>query len=391
MLRSFARVTLVAALLASGACGKSQGGAPKTRPPPLVAVAPVESRDVPVEIQAPVDLKPLVQADVSSKVLGYLDAVLVDRGDHVTKGQTLALVRPSDLPDQLAAARGSVAQSDAALALARSNADRSRELLAQGLISKTEADQIASSLASAQAAQQSAKSQMAALAVKVGETRIESPLTGFVLARRLDPGALVGPPNATPILTVARTDVLRVFITVNETDAKDVRVGLEAHVEVDALPGERFSGHVTRLSPGFEATTRTLDAEVELANADGRLRPNMYGRGAIRVALHERATVIPAAAMRMSDKKRYVYVLDGEKVVRRPIETGVDGGTWLEVVRGLEAGQEIVTAGADLVADGMTVRVSRKDAGKAASAPPAGTTSAAAAEAKSGPAPGPVR
>src|SRR4029079_11038010 len=94
--------TWIAALtaLASACSGKSADKAP-TRPPPLVSVARVEARDVPVEGRAPVDLRPLVQADVGSKTLGYLDAVLVDRGDRVTRGQLLALVRPSDLPDQL--------------------------------------------------------------------------------------------------------------------------------------------------------------------------------------------------------------------------------------------------------------------------------------------------
>src|SRR4051812_7576262 len=98
---SFPSLTALAlAALALAGCpsgGPSQQGS--KRPPPLVAVAKVEVRDVPVEVRAPVDLRPLQQADVGSKVLGYLDAVLVDRGDHVKKGQPVALVRPSDLPD----------------------------------------------------------------------------------------------------------------------------------------------------------------------------------------------------------------------------------------------------------------------------------------------------
>src|SRR4051812_15765121 len=91
-------ITITGAMIAACSTGGSSG-APKQRPAPLVAVAKVEARDVPVEIQAPVELRPLVQADVGSKVLGYIDAVLVERGDRVKKGQVLALIRPSDLPD----------------------------------------------------------------------------------------------------------------------------------------------------------------------------------------------------------------------------------------------------------------------------------------------------
>src|ERR1041385_4244539 len=90
-------------------CSKAETAAARSRPAPLVVVQKVELRDVPVEVHAPVDLRPLEQADVGSKMLGYVDAVLVDRGDRVKKKQLVAVVRPSDLPDQLAAARSSFA------------------------------------------------------------------------------------------------------------------------------------------------------------------------------------------------------------------------------------------------------------------------------------------
>ena len=128
-------------------------------------------------------------------------------------------------------------------------------------------------LATAEATQQAAQAQIAAVAVRLGETRIASPLDGVVVQRRLDPGALVGPPGGGAILTVARVDVLRVFITVNERELAGVRVGKDAHVELDALPGRTFAGKVVRLSPALDPVTRTLDAEVQLDNRAGELRP----------------------------------------------------------------------------------------------------------------------
>jgi RND family efflux transporter MFP subunit len=159
---------------------------------------------------------------------------------------------------------------------------------------------------------------------------------------------------------------------VNERDAAGVAVGLDAHVEVDALPGRRFAGKVVRLSPGFDAVTRTLEAEVDLDNAEGALRPGMYGRGAIRIAVHPRAAVIPAVAMQISDRRRYVFVLTTDnKVQRRPVETGVDAGDWLEVTKGLAGGEEVVIAGADGLSDGAAVRVSRDPAPSPSAAPSA--------------------
>jgi len=354
-------LVVVALFAAAAGCSGAKSGAAagRTRPPPLVTVAPVGARDVPVEVRAPVDLRPLAAADVGSKTLGYLDAVLVDRGDRVKKGQILALVRPSDLPDQLVAARGSLAQAQSSAVLARTNFERANALAPAAVISQQELQQAKSQLDSADAAERAAEAQISALAVRLGETRIQSPLTGFVSQRRLDPGALVGPPGGGAIVTVVRIDVLRVFITINERDIGGIAVGKDARVELDALPGRVFTGKVVRLAPAFDPTTRTLDAEVQLKNDSGELRPGMYGRGSIVVDVHPRAPVVPVGAVIISDGKSYVFVLQGDAVGRRSIETGVDGGEWLEVRKGLREGEEVVTAGIDGLSDGSKVRSAR--------------------------------
>ncbi len=339
-------------------------GKPPARLPPLVSVARVEARDVPVEIRAPVDLRPLEQADAGSKTLGYLDAVLVDRGDRVKRGQLLALVRPSDLPDQLAAARSGMAQAKSSASLARTNYERAKALAPQAVVSQQELQQAENQLTGAEAAQQAAESQISAIAVRLGETRITSPLAGVVTQRRLDPGALVGPPGGGAILTVARVDVLRVFVTVNERELAGVRVGKDAHVELDALPGRRFSGHVVRLAPTLDPATRTLEAEVQLDNRNGELAPGMYGRGAIVVEVHPHVPVAPVGAVVLSSGKAFAFVVEpgGDVVHRRQVTLGVDGGDWFEIKSGLAAGDELVVAGSELLAEGMKIRASRAGA-----------------------------
>jgi len=361
MLERARELALLGALvLLPAACGGKGSNRSSTRPPPLVSVARVEARDVPVEVRAPVDLRPLIQSDVGSKTLGYLDAVLVDRGDRVTRGQLLALVRPSDLPDQLAAARSALAQTQSAAALARTNLDRAKQLAPEAVVSQQELQQAESQFTTAEAAQQAAQSQIAAVAVRLGETRISSPLTGVVTQRRLDPGTLVGPPGGGAIVTVARVDTLRVFITINEHDLAGIRVGKNAHVEVDALPGRTFSGKVVRLAPALDAATRTLDAEVQLDNRSGELYPGMYGRGAIVVDTHPQVPVVPVASVVLSNHEAFAFVVDGAAVVhRRALTLGVDGGEWLEVKTGLRPGDEVVVSGAESLADGMKVRAAR--------------------------------
>lgn len=357
--RRLLTLTLLSGLLA--ACHRDEA-AKRQRPPPLVAVTAVQARDVPVEVHAPVDLRPLLSADVGSKTLGYLDAVLVDRGDRVKKGQLLATVRPSDLPDQLAAARSSIAQVQAQAALARANFERARSLAPKGIVSQQELQQAQSQYDASQASLQAAQAQVGAVATRLGETRIESPIDGVVAERRLDPGALVGGQGAANvILTVVRTDVLRVFISVNERDATGLSLDKQAHVELDALPGKSYLGKVSRISPTFDPVTRTLDAEVQIANPTGELRPGMYGQGSIVIETHAAMPVAPVEAVQISNDEHYVFVVEGDTVHRRAVKVGVDGGSWLEITAGLRAGEQVVAAGLESLSDGAKVRVAHVD------------------------------
>jgi RND family efflux transporter MFP subunit len=350
-------LVITGAVLFTGACQKSTPPPPK-RPPPLVVGAAVNVRDVPVEIRAPIDLRPLAQADVGAKTLGYLDAVLVDRGDTVKRGQLVALVRPSDLPDQLAAARGTLAQTHAQVAQAQATLDRIKQLAPSGIASQQELQNAETAVATAKASEEAAQAQVGALGVRLGETRIESPLEGVVAVRRLDPGALVGPQGSGAILIVAKIDTLRAFISVSERDLAAVKIGQDARVDLDALPGKTINAKVVRIAPTVDPSTRTVDVEVQVPNGEGFLRPGMFGHGAIISDVHKDAITVPVTAVLTSNKQHYVFAIDGNKVSRRAVETGVDGGDWLEITSGLDKSAQVVIAGTDTLADGVEVRVS---------------------------------
>jgi RND family efflux transporter MFP subunit len=373
---------VLCSLLCLAACNGGGGGAPKNRPPPQVIVQQPLRRDVPIEAKAPIDLRPLQTVEIGSKQLGYLSAVLVERGDRVTRGQLVALVRPSDLPDQLRSAQSALSQAQAALTLARSNRGRLGELAPSGVVSMQEVEQSRTALSQAEAQEATAQAQLAAIATRLGETRIDSPIDGVVMSRRLDPGALVGPSTAS-ILTVARIDRLKVLMPVRERDSQGLAAGQQAVVRLDARPGETYPAQIVRMAPGFDPVTRTLDVELHLDNPQGKLRPGMYGRAALRVALHPSTLVLPESAIlggsgNLGDgegddeaaapgsppgqapapgKARFVYLVDGQNRVRkRPVSLGYDGGSWIEIRGGLSESDQVITAGADVVTEGMEVR-----------------------------------
>jgi RND family efflux transporter MFP subunit len=132
------------------------------------------------------------------------------------------------------------------------------------------------------------------------------------------------------------------------------------------------------VAPAFDPVTRTLDAEVQLPNEAGELRPGMYGRASVRLELHPHVPVVSVNALQISESQRYVFVLNGTKVARRPVRTGTEfsDGQFFEVTQGLTPGEEVVTAGADGIGDGATVRVARDVdpfSGAKASAGPGGS------------------
>lgn len=358
---------------ASGCGSRTADSAPKKRPPPLVTVARPELRDVAVTLSYTVDIKPVEQADLQSKVQGYVQKVYVDRGDAVKRGQLLAEIRPSDLPGQVSQARENVGQTEASYKLAAENARRARELFQRGMVSRADLDQAEAQLQIAESARGGARAGMGVMSTRLAETHLVAPFDGWIANRNLDPGALVqpGPQNAT-ILTVVRIDQVRVFVNVLENQAPLVRRGQPAVVTVDALAGKSFRGTVTRVPPGLDVNTRTLTCEIVIPNPEGTLKPGMYGRAALTVDTHPQAVVLPVEAVIAEEAQRSIFVVDAIKpsadgkgapvgiAHRREVKIGFDSGDWLEITNGLRGGEAVIVAGVDLAADGMPVSVAEK-------------------------------
>jgi membrane fusion protein (multidrug efflux system) len=194
-----------------------------------------------------------------------------------------------------------------------------------------------------------------------------APFSGWVTRRYLDPGALVSPGPTSTILQLIRVETVRAYVNVLEKDVPLIRRGLPARVTVDALPGRRFEGTVTRFAPSLDPATRTLEVEVQIPNqkdAAGELvlKPGMYGHLALAAAVHPKAVVLPIEAVIAEEDTRFVYVVeragDGPPKARKVgVTVGFDGGNWLEIAGGLTGGEQVVFAGIDLISDGAAVTI----------------------------------
>jgi RND family efflux transporter MFP subunit len=307
--------------------------------------------------------------DVVPRIAGRLESVRVRLGDRVTMGQEVAKVEDREIREQVNQSEANIAVNEANikarendLRVAQSALDRARTGHERGILSTQGLEDAEARYQSAQSQVTVAKAQLVStqarldeLRIALSNTRVLSPVDGFVGRRALDSGAFAG--ANTVILSVVDLSTVRLVANIVEKDFKRVQAGAQAVVEVDAFPGEQFTGKVSRVAPVFDPATRTATMEIEIPNPGFRLKPGMYAR--VRVLAERRTGVlaVPRAAIVDTEGRRGVFVVDNDTAKFREVRTGLADADWVEVLDGVEEGTRLVTTGALAIRDGDRVTV----------------------------------
>jgi HlyD family secretion protein len=351
-----------------GGPGGFFGGRGGPRLPMTVELAAVKRADMAEQITVVGNLIGAATVDAVPKVSGRLQVVSVRLGDRVSRGQPLAKIEDFELREQIKQAEASfevsaatIRQREADLRLAQTNLDRSRNLFERQLIPKqtfddTDARQQAAiaqlDLARAQHAQ--AQARLDELKINLSNTQITSPVNGFVGKRTLDPGAWVTPNTA--FLSVVDITIVRMVANVVERDLRRISAGQPAQVEVDAFPGETFTGEVAHVAPVLDPATRTAQIEIEVPNPHHRLKPGMYARVRFTVDKRENALVVPTNAVVDYQGQKGVFFADkgeqGEIARFKPVQVGLVDDVHAEVASGLGEGERVITTGAAALREG---------------------------------------
>jgi cobalt-zinc-cadmium efflux system membrane fusion protein len=296
-----------------------------------------------------------VTARVSSPVSGRVVALPADVGDRVKAGQAVLVIDSPEFGAALADAEK--ADADARrkeLAWARAKSLYEGEVLPRKDLESAEAD-----WQQARAEQRRARLRLDNLrARRAGATRDEAfalpaPISGVVTERSANPGMEVRPDLNTPLFVISDPTRLWALIDLPENLIDRVRLGMDVELEAPAFPGSRFRGKVARVSPALDASTRRVPVRVEVANPDGRLRPEMFARARL-LAPHDAGRQVlrlPAAAVVTEGVGHVVFVerSPGEFAKQR-IEVALQDHDYVFVAGGLEADEKVVQAGALLLA-----------------------------------------
>jgi RND family efflux transporter MFP subunit len=194
---------------------------------------------------------------------------------------------------------------------------------------------------------------------------VRAPFAGVVTQRNVDTGALINEGN-TLLFRIAQTGQMRTFINVPQSEADSVRVGQPATLEIADMPGRQFTGKVSRTSNALDPASRTLLTEVEVMNPDGRLLPGMFTQVDLMVPRRDPPLLIPGDTLVVRSDGPQVAVVDAQSQVHySKIKLGRDFGDRLEVLSGIEAGQQLIVNPGDFVREGVKVKPVPQEPAKA--------------------------
>lgn len=315
-----------------------------------------------------------LEVPVAFKVGGYVDDVLATRddrgqlrriqaGDRVTRGATLARIRPADYEQKVAQARAGVAEGEAMLANARVDFERASRLYERRSLTKPEFDGARARLDATTARVEGARAMLRETELLLDDVVLKAPISGVVLRRMVEAGSLAG--SGMPAFLLADTSSVKIVFGVPDMVVKTLKAGQSQAVTFDAIPGETFDGRVTSVAPASDPVTRVYQVEVTLPNRDQRIEIGFIASLRLAADAEHAVVTIPLESVVKPPAGRgdgyAVFVVEGTggaTVARlRPVALGEAIGNDIVVTSGLASGDRVVVRGATIVADGEPVRV----------------------------------
>jgi HlyD family secretion protein len=407
-------VRLVAAGLVAGLCSCSGNKAQEAEPVVAVQAVRVRRAEIQQKVTAEAILFPLHQASIVPKVSAPVLKFLVNRGQHVRAGQLLAVLEnrdlaaavaenkgayeqaeanyestmASDLPQQLQKAELDVKNAKAAINAAQQSYDSSKKLYKQGALAKAQLNQAEVGFTQAQAQLQTAEQQFEKLQsvgrqaqskaaqgqlaaakgryenaeAQLGYSEIRSPISGVVTDRPLYPGEMAS--VGTPLITVMDISQVIARAHIPEAQAALLKVGDSAEV-VSPEADKGIPGKVTVVSAALDQNSTTVEIWVQAPNPGGHLRPGASANLAIVSKKVPDALVIPKTALLAeTDQTPSVMVVGSDgRAHQREVQTGIQEGNDIQVIKGLKDGELIVTTGAFGLPDNVKVNVEKPGEG----------------------------
>jgi RND family efflux transporter MFP subunit len=365
--------------------------------PPTVPVVKVSRNDLSTNLNLTGEFEPYQEVDVMSKVAGYLKSIKVDIGDRVREGQLLATLEIPEMADEAIKATASTDQADAEVSTATDQlhqAEAAHEMAhlsynrildvskkEAGLVPQEQVDEFHSRDLVAEAQVAAAKSNLRSAQQRTHVTRAEegrlktlynyatitAPFTGVVTKRYANTGSMIqagtaSQSQAMPLVRLSQNNLLRLILPVPESVVPHVHIGGTVDVRVTSL-GRTFPGRVVRFTDKIQLSTRTMDTEVDVPNANLTLIPGMYAEVNLRVEERKGVLTVPLDAVEGTGASARVYLVKEPGVIHfTPVTLGMETAQRVEIISGLAEGDQVVVGRHAGLKDGDKVQARISDA-----------------------------
>jgi membrane fusion protein (multidrug efflux system) len=307
-----------------------------------IEVALAESVSLTDEVLAVGTLRATESVVIKPEIAGRIVEIRFTDGAKVKRGDLLLRLDDSVLAAQ-------VEQARAELGLAKTSFERTEDLAKRNFVSTSARDQAAATLKVQAARLELAQAQLA-------KTRIVAPFSGVLGLRNVSVGNFVK--DGAEVVTLEDISSMKVDLRLPERYFGRLQRGQKISITVDAFPGREFQAALDALDAQVDANGRSLLARGMLANTDSALRSGMFAKARVVLQQKQNAVVVPEEAIQSAGASAFLYRIEGGKAFRTAVETGIRRDGKVEIVSGLKAGQQVVTAGQLRIRrDGTPVKV----------------------------------
>lgn len=368
------RLSATLALVALAACARGKGGAPEPPPAP-VTVAPARAQNLPILVEAIGAVQARAVVEIKSQVEGPLAQILFREGDRVEAGTPLFEIERRPFELALRSAQANLTRAREQARLAAREATRAQALERQQAASTQLVQQREAALATAAADVRAAQTAVEQAALQLEWTRIAAPVTGRTGALQAHVGDLVPANGQNPLVTIREISPAEVRFTVPAAELPRIRerFATGAAVRVEAREqgddGPPAVGQLTFVDNAIDEASGTIALKATFPNVDERLWPGAFVQVSMQLGEIPDAVVVPSAAVQSGQAGDYVFVVgpDG-RAQQRPVQTGARAGDFVQIARGVRAGEPVVTEGQLRLYPGALAQVQQQQQGTEADA-----------------------
>jgi membrane fusion protein (multidrug efflux system) len=329
---------------------------------PTVTLVTAQKGKLTSTIVVPGELQPFLQVDLYAKINSYVKTLLVDIGSQVHTGQLLATLEAPEINSQLEAAKSKIQQQKAVYFASKAMYDRLYNTSkTPGTISQNDLEQAAAKMKSDSANVEAARSEYKEVAANLDYLQIRAPFDGVITVRNINLGTYVGPSSGggnQPLFVLEDHKHLRLVISVPENSTGGLNDKDKVSFTIKELPGKTYTAQVKRLSGALDEKLRSERLEMDVYNTDNTLLPNMYADVSLPLPARDSALILPKSAVVTSTEKVFVIRVNNNRAQWVDVQRGLEAGDNTEVYGGdLKPGDKIIKSATEEIRDGSPVKI----------------------------------